>query len=345
MADLLYSWANLEIDFKEGKFGYFQGKKTSFNKHKERFPEFIWLVRKEQKKLWLLGKLRITDAVPRNFPKSHDPDFIFYDPQKSIFFDNLIDLQTEIEGTLSQACGQMIRNNFEGVGSEDILEPSIQRDLELKTQGVPTISFDEMKERINNGHLPTPPYRLNVRGADTRGRSSRVSNVTDTKLIVASTLDKEPEFNWEEFTRKIDHDCANLEGMDTDAVVKRRLGQGVFRDLLLERFGSACCMTGLTNPRLLIASHIVPWSKSTPTQKLDPDNGLLLSVSMDALFDKGLISFSNSGSILISDDLDAHAIRILGLKNDFALSKKLLTEKRKDNLAKHRERHGFESTL
>jgi len=148
-----------------------------------------------------------------------------------------------------------------------------------------------------------------------------------------------------EIAKKIDDECANLEGQDVDAVVKRRVGQGVFRNLLLERFGGACCMTGLTNLRLLIASHIVPWSESTPAQKLDPENGLLLSVSMDALFDKGLISFSSSGRILVGNDLDAHAIGILGLERDFALPEKLLTDARKENLTKHRERHSFEPSL
>lgn len=163
--------------------------------------------------------------------------------------------------------------------------------------------------------------------------------------LATGARDVAPESIWIEIKREIENECANLKGQDVDAVVKRRVGQGVFRDLLLKRFGSACCMTGLTNLRLLIASHIVPWSKSLPTQKLDPDNGLLLSVSMDALFDKGLISFSDTGSILISDDLDTHATGILGLRSDFALPTELLTDKRKSNLAIHRELHGFAHSL
>lgn len=173
-------------------------------------------------------------------------------------------------------------------------------------------------------------------------KESYISSADKSKTEVS---DVEPEPNWDEITREIDEECADLEGQDVDAVVKRRVGQGVFRNRLLERFDGACCMTGLTNPRLLIASHIVPWSKATGAQKLDPDNGLLLSVSMDALFDKGLISFSSSGRILIGNDLDAHSIGILGLGIDFALSEKLLTDARKENLAKHRERHGFEASL
>lgn len=154
----------------------------------------------------------------------------------------------------------------------------------------------------------------------------------------------EPAFDLSEFAKKIDEECTNLEGQDVDAVVRRRVGQGVFRNLLLDDFGRACCMTGLTNVRLLIASHIVPWSQSAPAQKLDPDNGLLLSVPMDALFDKGLISFSENGSILVGKDLDAETIEILGLKRDFSLPEKLLTEARTKNLAKHRESHGFDGS-
>ena len=217
--------------------------------------------------------------------------------------------------------------------------------------------FEEKHTEIDSSIQESSPSAEPQKVVFDRDLTINDHNVTDDKSdleesailgegqLIEGQGDPSQSLYLSEIAKKIDNECANLEGKDVDAVVKRRLGQGVFRDLLLEKFDSACCITGLTNPRLLIASHIVPWSKSTPTQKLDPENGLLLSVSMDTLFDKGLISFSNSGSILISDDLDARTIRILGLKNDFALSKKLLTEKRKDNLAKHRERHGFESTL
>lgn len=169
--------------------------------------------------------------------------------------------------------------------------------------------------------------------------------ILDDGELIADQGDPPHSIRLLEVAKMIDDECSNLEGKDIDAVAKRRVGQGVFRDRLLERFDGACCITGLSNLRLLIASHIVPWSKSTPTQKLDPDNGLLLSVSMDALFDKGLISFSNTGSILISNDLDTHATGILGLRSDFALPPELLTDKRKSNLAIHRELHGFVRSL
>lgn len=171
------------------------------------------------------------------------------------------------------------------------------------------------------------------------------SGSSDGDLSTAGGSEAAPAFDLGEFTKKIEEECANLEGQDVDAVVKRRVGQGVFRSMLLDRFGGACCITGLKNTRLLIASHIVPWSKSAPGQKLHPDNGLLLSVSMDALFDRGLISFSDNGSILVGNDLDAETMKILGLEREFALPEVLLTETRKENLAKHRERHGLDASL
>jgi hypothetical protein len=196
----------------------------------------------------------------------------------------------------------------------------------------------EQPEKEPEGAQPQPPSAVSAGNAP----DTDVSGITGKDSSPVRGDNAEPAIDLEELKRKIDEECVNLEGQDVDAVVKRRVGQGVFRNMLLGQFDGVCCVTGLTNVRLLIASHIVPWSKSAPAQKLDPENGLLLSVSMDALFDKGLISFSDSGRILIGDDLDAETIEILGLEREFALSEKLLTDARKENLAKHRVRHRFD---
>ena len=93
-----------------------------------------------------------------------------------------------------------------------------------------------------------------------------------------------------------------LEGREKEAVVKQRVNQGRFRDSLLRKYGK-CCLCGAKNPVLLWASHIKPWSDSEPIEKLDENNGLLLCPNHDRLFDKGLISFEDSGKILISSEL------------------------------------------
>lgn len=86
-------------------------------------------------------------------------------------------------------------------------------------------------------------------------------------------------------------------------LVQARRGQGIFKSnvRLNEK---KCRITGVQDARLLIASHIKPWAYSSDKEKLDGCNGLLLSPHVDRLFDKGLISFGNDGSILVSPKLD-----------------------------------------
>ena len=75
--------------------------------------------------------------------------------------------------------------------------------------------------------------------------------------------------------------------------IKQRLKQSVFRQRVLENFTGRCCLTGITEPELLVASHIVPWAKRVDS-RLDPGNGLCLSVLVDRLFDEGFITFDDS---------------------------------------------------
>ncbi len=79
-----------------------------------------------------------------------------------------------------------------------------------------------------------------------------------------------------------------------------RLGQGQFRSDLLNAFGGACPVLGISNPALLVASHIKPWNVCTNQERLDPQNGILLSALIDRLFDHGLITFDSEGSIRTS---------------------------------------------
>lgn len=129
----------------------------------------------------------------------------------------------------------------------------------------------------------------------------------------------------------------NKPGNDVDAIVKRRIGQSTFRALLALRDGMACHVTGLENSRLLIASHIVPWSKSSAEEKTDPENGLLLAANWDAVFDKGFIYFNENGEVIFSDALDIDTSNSLGLDRNARLSCALLTKKRRAYLLRHQE--------
>lgn len=101
----------------------------------------------------------------------------------------------------------------------------------------------------------------------------------------------------------------------TDVItqIQARRGQGRFRQGLLDVWGGACAVTGLDCTEVLRASHIKPWADANGKQRLDCANGLLLAANLDALFDRGLIGFGDSGDMLVSKRLNAGHCAALGL--------------------------------
>jgi len=85
-------------------------------------------------------------------------------------------------------------------------------------------------------------------------------------------------------------------------VTEQRIKQSFFRRAVLSSYRGRCCMSGLSEPRLLIASHIVPWSKDK-ANRLNPSNGLCLSAIHDRAFDKGLITLTDDFKIIVSEEL------------------------------------------
>ena len=83
-----------------------------------------------------------------------------------------------------------------------------------------------------------------------------------------------------------------LEGKERETVIKQRVNQSAFRSMILYNYEERCAITGINIPDLLVASHIIPWSDSTPQQKLNPENGICLSALYDKAFDRGLITIS-----------------------------------------------------
>lgn len=108
--------------------------------------------------------------------------------------------------------------------------------------------------------------------------------------------------------------AADLRLEDTlrKSVILARRGQGRFR-ANVEALESRCRLTGVSNPSLLIASHIKPWRLCTSAdERLDGSNGLLLTPDADWLFDRGFISFEDEGAVLVSPRVDHGDIRRLG---------------------------------
>jgi putative restriction endonuclease len=81
--------------------------------------------------------------------------------------------------------------------------------------------------------------------------------------------------------------------------VKTRVNQNVFRQIVIANYNGRCAITGIDIPDLLLASHIIPWSKNEE-ERLNPENGICLSPLYDRAYDKGYIGINEKFEILIS---------------------------------------------
>jgi hypothetical protein len=108
-----------------------------------------------------------------------------------------------------------------------------------------------------------------------------------------------------------------LNETEKETLILSRRGQGKYRENIIKIWGK-CSISGYPDYRLLVASHIKPWNKSDNMERIDPFNGLLLLPTYDKLFDLGLISFSEEGDILISNQLK-HC-NLLSLSNDIRIA-------------------------
>ena len=166
----------------------------------------------------------------------------------------------------------------------------------------------------------------------------RLKPVEDFNTIFYITLSSNEEKKKERTkeAEDIEQELSSIpvEGKEKEAVVRVRVNQGEFRDRLLKKYGK-CCLCGVSNPTLLRASHIKPWSASEPEEKLDENNGFLLCPNHDILFDSGLITFEDSGSIVISDKLDRFDRILMNVNDDMKI--KNINNEQASFLKYHRE--------
>ncbi|WP_197706783.1 HNH endonuclease [Burkholderia stabilis] len=134
-----------------------------------------------------------------------------------------------------------------------------------------------------------------------------------------------------------------LDSTVRDAIIKARIGQGKFRNALLERWEGSCSVTGISHQGILIASHIKPWSHcESKYERWSPANGLLLTPNLDKLFDSGLISFDDDFRMLVSPQLKSG----VGAKMNAHSSERLRRRDFHDTrpfLAWHRKHYGFDN--
>lgn len=130
----------------------------------------------------------------------------------------------------------------------------------------------------------------------------------------------------------------SLTDTEKEQLVQARIGQGQFRNQLIEYWGG-CALTKVSMISILVASHIKAWRDASNEERLELYNGLLLLPNYDKLFDKGFIAFNpENGSLLCSKFIDAHDKQALGLSENMRLFK---IEKRHYAFLKYHLEHYF----
>lgn len=148
-----------------------------------------------------------------------------------------------------------------------------------------------------------------------------------------------PEQDIEEWERRVEVEItANAAIRETEkaALVLARRGQGKFRENVrsIER---ACRITKVARMEHLIASHIRPWRDSNNDERLDGENGLLLTPTVDHLFDKGFISFEDAGQLIVSPVADPVSLKRMGIDHERRVNVGAFSEGQRRYLEFHRE--------
>ena len=129
----------------------------------------------------------------------------------------------------------------------------------------------------------------------------------DVKPVAADDLDL-----WE---RKLERQLADdftVPETERLAIIRARNGQGLFKERVA-KIETRCRITGVENPVHLIASHCKPWRDATNEERLNGENGLLLTPSIDHLFDRGFIGFEDNGKLIISPVAHRPSLQQMGI--------------------------------
>lgn len=158
--------------------------------------------------------------------------------------------------------------------------------------------------------------------------------------------EKRPEEITDEWEERIEAHIlreTTLTETERKSLVLARRGQGHFRSAV-EEIERSCRITGVSRREHLVASHTKPWRDASNEERLNGENGLLLTPSIDHLFDKGFISFEDKGRLLISPVADQVSLKKMGVPVDMPFNVGTFTSGQRHFLDYHRE-HIFKQMI
>jgi hypothetical protein len=141
---------------------------------------------------------------------------------------------------------------------------------------------------------------------------------------------------WEHHIESEIESDSQLPETECQALIVARRGQGLFKQRVMQ-IETRCRITGVTNLIHLRASHCKPWRDSTNEERLDGENGLLLTPTMDHLFDRGFISFEDTGLLIVSPVAHSPSLNRMGVETDRLINVGGFTDGQKQFLDYHRE--------
>lgn len=156
--------------------------------------------------------------------------------------------------------------------------------------------------------LPLAQQLIDLIGTEARAIVGGWSSATPT--LEGAVLAGQVE--WEQHQLEELYSSKDIAATVKEAVILSRRGQGLFRARVAQ-IEARCRLTNVSRLEYLRASHTKPWRDASNEERLDGENGLLLTPDADLLFDRGLISFENSGQVLVSPVADMRTIEALGL--------------------------------
>jgi hypothetical protein len=141
---------------------------------------------------------------------------------------------------------------------------------------------------------------------------------------------------WEHHIESEIESDRQLPETEREALIVARRGQGLFKQRVMQ-VETRCRITGVTNPIHLRASHCKPWRDANNEERLNGENGLLLTPTMDHLFDRGFISFEDSGVLIVSPVAHIPSLNRMGISTDRIVNVGTFTEGQEQFLDYHRE--------
>jgi len=203
------------------------------------------------------------------------------------------------------------------------------------------VDYEELGNPIKpkdhmNVLAPLLPKRYSPIRADGGGNQVYLAEIPEAMAeVLLSLIGRQLDVALEEGQEREIQNRTDIGATEKYQLVLSRVGQGQYRKNL-EQHEVGCRITGITDGRFLTASHIKPWSKSNDFEKLDGNNGLLLSPHVDRLFDRGYITFKDSGALMLCPSLPPEVVSAWGLSVGF--EQRPLTKKQTAYMEYHRSK-------